>query len=56
MGEEALLKKQRVTRRESTNFVWVSRNRISLELSHIQPFSLNFDSAHSVAADHPFNH
>jgi len=51
MGEEALVKEGRVTRRKSTTLVWVSKNRIALELSQIQPFSSDFDTANPVWAD-----
>jgi len=40
MGEQALVKERRVTGRESTTFVWVSKNSIALELSQIRPFCL----------------
>jgi hypothetical protein len=43
IGEEALAKDKRVTRTKSTAFAWGSKIRLSLELSHIQSFSLYFD-------------
>jgi len=35
MGEEALEKERRVTGRQSTTFIWVSKNSISPECSQI---------------------
>jgi hypothetical protein len=45
MGEEALVKKRRVTGSESMALAWVSKNSIAPELSQIQPFSSYLDSA-----------
>jgi len=44
MAEEALVKERRVTRRESTDIAWVSKNSIATELSQLQPLSLYLDS------------
>jgi hypothetical protein len=51
MGEEIWVKEWRVTGRESTTFVCVSKNSIALELSQIQPVSLIFDLEYPVPAD-----
>jgi hypothetical protein len=40
MEEEALVKEGRVTGRESTTFVWVSKNSMAPELSQIQSLFL----------------
>jgi hypothetical protein len=45
MGEEALAKERRVTRRESTTFARGSKNSIAPDLSQIQPFPSYFDSS-----------
>lgn len=43
MGEEVLVKKRRVTGRDSMTLVWVSKNNIAPELSQIQSFSSHHD-------------
>jgi hypothetical protein len=48
MGEEALVKKWRVTRRESIAFGWVSKNNIATEHSQIHPCSSYLDSAECI--------
>jgi hypothetical protein len=40
MEEEALVKESRVTGRESTTLVWVSKNSMAPELSQIQSLFL----------------
>jgi len=45
MGEDALVKESRLTRRESTTFVQDFENTISLEPTEIHVFSSSLDSA-----------
>jgi len=45
MGEKALMTERRVPGRESTTFAWACKHSIAPELSQIQLFSSNLDSA-----------
>jgi len=53
MGEKALVKERRVTRKESTTIPWASENCIAPDLSLIPPLDMYFDFANPVWADHP---